>query len=107
MLSKEEALVKVKGKASLKTMMECAVTLVHSIIDFCSELYLYDEANQKKIQKTLNFAMITLVNKVMGNSCTDMLVTLGWLNAANMHRWVTIRTLRRLRTYPSQASSLR
>ena len=99
-LGKVEALEKVKGKASLKTMTECAVALVHSTIDFCSELYLHDEANQKRIQKALNCAMRTLLNKVMGDSCTEMLSVLGWLNVANMHRWVSVRTLRRLRSYP-------
>ena len=97
---KLEALEKVQGKASLKTMTECTVSFIHSSIEFCAELYLRDPTNQKRVQKMLNAAMRMLLDQQMGDSCTEMMRTLNWLNVANMYRWVCIRTLRRLRYSP-------
>ena len=99
--AKIEALTKVQGKASLNTMKEVTVALVHSTIEFMAELYLRDASNQKRIQKMLNDAMRMLLDRPVGDSCTDMLSTLGWLNVPNMYRWVCIRTMRRMKDGPS------
>ena len=98
---KIEALERVQNKASLKTMTEITVALVHSTIEFMAELYLREESNQKRIQKMLNDAMRMLLNKRYGDSCTDMMYTLDWLNVPNMYRWVCIRTMRRMKDHPS------
>ena len=83
--AKIEALTKVQGKASLNMMKEVTVALVHSTIEFMAELYLRDASNQKRIQKMLNDAMRMLLDRPVGDSCTDMLSTLGWLNVPNMY----------------------
>ena len=48
----------------------------------------------------LNNAMRMLLNLHWGDSCTEMLIRLRWLNVSNMYRWVCIRTLRRILSSP-------
>ena len=94
---KINALDRLHGKASFKTLKEATVSLVHSTIEFCAELYLRTEKNQKAVQKKLNSSMRVLLGVTELNaSCTGMMRDLRWLNLSNMYRWCQIRTLKRI-----------
>ena len=90
------------GKASFNMLKEVTVSLIHSTIEFCAELYLVNYQNQVKIQKKLNSAMRMLLGTGWEASCTDMMLLLSWLDIPNMRTWCCVRTLKRMST-PSQA----
>lgn len=105
--AKIRALEKLKNKASYKTLKEVTVSLVHSTIEFCGELYLRTFKNQKAVQKKLNSAMRMLQDpEDYEASCTQMMWELRWLNVANMWRWCSIRTLKRILGKPDQVPYL-
>ena len=105
--AKIKALSKLQHKASFKTHKEVTVSLVHSTIEFCAEIYLRTYKNQLKIQKKLNSAMRMLIDPPEYDaSCTQMMADLNWLNVANMWRWCSIRTLKRIMKAPSQVPNL-
>ena len=91
------------SKASFKTMKEVTKSLIHSTIEFCAEIYLRQEKNQKLVQKKLNSVMRMLLEKDMDASVSVMLHDLRWLNVTNMWRWCCIRTLNRMIHCPRQA----
>ena len=105
--AKIRALEKLKKKASYKTMKEVTVSLVHSTIEFCAEIYLRTLKNQTKVQKKLNAAMRMLQDPAeLDASCTQMMWELKWLNLSNTWRWCSIRTLRRIISQPGQVPYL-
>ena len=91
-----------QGKASFKTLKEVTVSLIHSTIEFCAELYLVNYRNQVKVQKKLNSTMRMLLDWGWEASCTDMMSLLNWLNIPNMRIWCCVRTLKRIMTSPGQ-----
>ena len=105
--AKIKALEKLKNKASYKTLKEVTVSLVHSTIEFCGELYLRTFKNQKAVQKKLNSAMRMLQDpEDYEASCTQMMWELRWLNVSNMWRWCSIRTFKRILGKPDQVPFL-
>ena len=104
--AKINALEKLRSKASFKTRKEVTVSLIHSTIEFCGEIYLRPYRNQVKIQKRLNSAMRMLLDKDFDDSVTEMLLSLRWLNVSNMWRWCMIRTLKRIMGAPRQTPHL-
>ena len=104
---KTQALGKLSNKASFKTHKEVTVSLIHSTIEFCAEIYLRTYKNQKAVQKKLNSAMRMLLNPTeFDASCTQMMVGLEWLNVSNMWRWCQTRTLKRILDTPGQTPYL-
>ena len=91
-----------KAKASFATLKEVTVSLIHSTIEFCAELYMNSHRNQVLIQKKLNSVMRMLLGADWDTSCAGMMYTLGWLNSSNMRRWCLIRTLKRFLDKPRQ-----
>ena len=72
------ALDRLKHKASFKTLKEVTVSLIHSTIKFCAELYLRNEKNRKLGQKKLNSSMRMLLGtKELNVSCTAMMSSDG------------------------------
>ena len=105
--AKIRALEKLKNKASYKTLKEVTVSLVHSTIEFCAEIYLRTLKNQIRVQKKLNSAMRMLQNpEDYEASCTQMMWELRWLNLSNTWRWCSIRTLKRIISTPGQVPYL-
>ena len=104
---KTQALGKLSNKASFKTHKEVTVSLIHSTIEFCAEIYLRNYKNQKAVQKKLNSAMRMLLRPAeFDASCTQMMTELKWLNVSNMWRWCQIRTLKRILDLPGQTPHL-
>ena len=95
MTAKIMALERLKNKASYKTLKEVTVSLVHSTIEFCGELYLRTFKNQKAVQKKLNSAMRMLQDPEDYEA-----------NVSNMWRWCSIRTLKRILRKPDQVPFL-
>ena len=91
-----------KTKASFKTLKEVTVSLIHSTIEFCAELYMGSHKNQVMIQKKLNSVMRMLLGADWESSCAEMMYSLGWLNSSNMRRWCMVRTLKRILNQPHQ-----
>ena len=77
------------------------MSLIHSTIEFCAELYLVKYWNHVKIQKKLNSSMRMLLGTGWEASCTDMMLLLNWLNVPNMRIWCCVRTLKRIMSTPS------
>ena len=100
------SLENLKKKASFKTHKEVTVSLVHSTIEFCAEIYLRTHQNQSKIQKKLNVAMRMLLDREVDSPVADMMASLEWLNVANMWRWCSVRTLRRIMDHPGMTPHL-
>ena len=88
MAGKINALSKLHHKASFKTHKEVTVSLVHSTIEFCAEIYLRTYKNELKVQKKLNSTIWMLLDAPEYDaSCMQMMADLNWLNVANMWRW--------------------
>ena len=92
---------KLRGKCSFKTLKEVTTSFIHSMIKFCTQIYLKPEKNQSLVQKKLNSAM-RLVSTDWDESVAGMLSRLCWLNVANMWRWCSIRLLKRFLSCPAQ-----
>ena len=90
-----------KSKASYSTLKEVTVSLIHSTIEFCAELYMGPHQNQVKVQKKLNSVMRMLLSMDFDSSCAEMMFSLRWLNSSNMRRWCMLRTLKRILSCPS------
>ena len=105
-LGKMKHLEALKAKASFRTLKEVTVSLIHSTIEFCAELYLISHRNQVLIQKKLNSVMRMLLDWDFEASCADMMDVLSWLNVHNMRVWCCVRTLKRIMTHPSQTPNL-
>ena len=105
-VGKIKHLEKLQGMASLKTHKEVTVSLVHSTIEFCAELYLRPYRNQVRVQKKLNTTMRMLLNRDFDSPVAEMMTTLDWLNIPNMWRWCSVRTLKRIMRSPGQTPYL-
>ena len=105
-LGKMKHLEAIKSKASFRTLKEVTVSLVHSTIEFCAELYLISHKNQVMVQKKLNSVMRMLLSLDYDASCTDMMNVLNWLNIHNMRAWCCVRTLKRIMSHPGQTPHL-
>ena len=77
-VGKIKQLEKLRGKASLKTHTEVTVSLVHSTIEFCAELYLRPYRNQVRVQKKLNSTMRMLLDRDFDSPVAEMMTTLDW-----------------------------
>ena len=106
LIGKLQQLEKLKGKASFKTLKEVTQSLIHSTIEFVAEIYLRNPPNQVRIQKQLNSVMRVLLDKDWETSCELMMSQLDWLNVQNMWHWCSIRTLKRVVSWPPQAPHL-
>ena len=105
-VGKLKQLERLGGKASFKTFKEVTVSLVHSTIEFCAELYLRPYRNQVRVQKKLNSTMRMLLNRDFDSPVAEMMTTLDWLNIPNMWRWCSVRTLKRILRSPGQTPNL-
>ena len=106
LVGKIKQLEKLSGRASFKTHKEVTVSLIHSSIEFCGEIYLRSYRNQVRIQKKLNVAMRMLLELDFDSPVKDMMDTLDWLNVPNMWRWCCVRTFKRILKTPSQTPHL-
>ena len=95
-----------KNKASFKTLKEVTMAHIHSTIEFVAELYLREHKNQMLIQKKLKSCLSILLDKEYGDSVSEMLYSLGWLNVTNMRRGCCIQTLKRILAIPCQVPHL-
>ena len=106
LVAKIKQLERLKDKASFKTLKEVTVSLIHSTIEFCAEIYLRLYRNQVRVQKKLNTAMRMLLDCDFDAPVADMMTTLDWLNVPNMWRWCSVRTLKRILGSPGQTPYL-